>query len=325
MAPTGGDEPAKIRDLDTRLVRTFAAVARAGSFTRAADRLGLTQQGASGHVRRLESLLGCVLFERSRSRVELTRQGAALLAQANTLLMATDELFDSSIAETPRIRIAEIRGRRMMQECWRVHRRTYPGHRASFFDLLSSEQIKAVLLGQLDVGMGRLVEHVSGLDSAPLRLDAIQVMSIHPLNAASLRHSRLGYPGMVGDRFLSWSRFCEDLAADHGIELEKVPHDNTMLETIGQEQISGEIPPVLALNGMHDYPDSDSFSFHWLDDVQPYYPWSLFWRRNESRPEVRSFIETALNVADDRGWRSLLERDVPIWVPPDGRNHLPAS
>lgn len=324
MSPAA-DEPAQIRDLDTRLVRTFATVARAGSFTKAAAELGLTQQGASSHIRRLESLLGCILFERSRSRVELTSQGASLLAHAHALLMATDVLFDSSAAATPRIRIAEIRGRRMMQECWHVHRRNHPTHRASFFDLLSSEQINAVLHGQLDVGMGRLVGRVSGLESAPLRLDAVLVMSIHPLETVSLGESRLGYPGMVGDRFLSWSRFCEELANDHGIELEKVPHDNTMLEAIGQGQITGELPPILALNGMHDYPDSESFSFQELADVQPYYPWSLFWRRHESRPEVLAFIETALSVAHQRGWRSLLDRDVPLWIPPDGEEHLATS
>ncbi len=312
------------RDIDTRLVRTFAAVARERSFTQAAIKLGLTQQGVSNHIRKLENLLEYPVFERHHSQVVLTVQGNRLLPYAHAVMVATDNMLGLSSSERPPIRVAEIRGRRMMQDCWKVYRRSNPKQRVSFFDMLSVEQIQAVLEGRLDVGMGRLMEPIPGIESAPLRLDALMVLSIHPLDSISLKESRLGYTGLFSDRFLGWSTFCQQLAHDFGVELEVVPHDNTMLEAIGQGQISGEIPPILALSGMRDYPDSEYYNWYEFDDVQPYYPWSLFWRKHEAREEVLSFVDSALGVARENNWLSTGSRDVPTWVPPDGRNHLEA-
>ena len=315
MVSPSSHEGGRIRDLDTRLVRTFVTVAEEGSFTRAAAKLGLTQQGASGHIQRLEMLLGCLLLERSGARVTITAQGSDLLAYCHTLLIATDSLFNATAAESPRIRIGEVRGRRMMADCWQVHRHSHPTHRASFYDLLGVEQVEAVRHGQLDVGMCRLDSPVSGLNSAPLRLDPVMVMSVRQLGPVHLKGNRLGYTGL-GDRYRPWVSFCELLAARYSIELEKVEYDNTMIEAIGRGQIVGEIPPILAMKGMRDYADSDPFVFHQLEDVQPYYPWSLFWRSHESRLEVKAFVATVLRVAREREWDRVTDRDVEIWVPP---------
>ena len=53
-------------DFDSRLLRAFVAVAEDLSFTRAAERLHLTQQALSGQVRQLEARSGTPLFERTR-------------------------------------------------------------------------------------------------------------------------------------------------------------------------------------------------------------------------------------------------------------------
>lgn len=58
-------------------LRTFVAVAEAGSFTRAAERLGLTQAAVSQHIGHLEDQLGPLLIRRPRA-LELTPAGRAL-------------------------------------------------------------------------------------------------------------------------------------------------------------------------------------------------------------------------------------------------------
>lgn len=65
-------------------VRTFDAIVEHGSFTRAADQLGLTQAAVSQHVRHLEERLGPLLIRRPR-RLELTPAGEALLAYSREL------------------------------------------------------------------------------------------------------------------------------------------------------------------------------------------------------------------------------------------------
>ncbi|MFE2638233.1 LysR family transcriptional regulator [Streptomyces scopuliridis] len=76
--------------VESRPVRYFVAVAEERSFTRAAERLGITGPALSRAIRNLETDLGVRLFERSTRVVELTEPGAVLLAHARPALEALD-------------------------------------------------------------------------------------------------------------------------------------------------------------------------------------------------------------------------------------------
>jgi DNA-binding transcriptional LysR family regulator len=65
-------------DVDTRLLRYFAAVAAEGNLTRAAERLFVSQPALTKQIKRLESQLGVRLFTRSRAGMTLTPAGQAL-------------------------------------------------------------------------------------------------------------------------------------------------------------------------------------------------------------------------------------------------------
>ena len=58
-------------------LRTFEAVARQLSFTRAADELALTQSAVSHQIGALERHLGARLFSRLNPGIELTAEGAS--------------------------------------------------------------------------------------------------------------------------------------------------------------------------------------------------------------------------------------------------------
>ncbi|UTW07626.1 LysR family transcriptional regulator [Pseudomonas benzenivorans] len=64
--------------LNPQWLRSFATLAEQGSFTRAAERLDLTQAAVSQHVQRLEERLGPLLIRRPR-QFELTPAGRALI------------------------------------------------------------------------------------------------------------------------------------------------------------------------------------------------------------------------------------------------------
>ena len=64
--------------LNPQWLKTFAALAESGSFTRAAERLDLTQAAVSQHLRHLEDRLGPLLIRRPRG-TELTPAGHLLL------------------------------------------------------------------------------------------------------------------------------------------------------------------------------------------------------------------------------------------------------
>jgi hypothetical protein len=61
-------EDIMIDRLPPDLLRSFVAVAQTGSFTRAAERVHLSQSTVSQHINRLEDLVGKLLFERDAAR-----------------------------------------------------------------------------------------------------------------------------------------------------------------------------------------------------------------------------------------------------------------
>lgn len=305
-------------DVDTRLLRAYLAVARQGSFTRAAAVLGVSQQAVSQQVRRLEDLLGQRLFARNGSGVAMTAKGFDLRPQAEAVVRATDVLFRRARGAEGVIRVGEIRGRHMMQEVMASHRRHRPQDVVSVQDLTGEEQVEALQAGHLDVAMDRLTAALPGIAQTPLRFDPLMVMSVREVEHPTLRSTRLGNAFTARERFRGWQAFCAVVQDELNVVFEHVPHDISMLEAIGQGQIRGDYPPVVALQGLKDYPGAEGFTFQWFEDVQPYFAWSLLWRADETRSEVLAFIDTARDVARARGWLRLPREAAPAWFPANG-------
>ena len=72
--------------MELRHLRTIAAVARHGSFTKAAEELHLAQSAISQQIRRLEHELGVEVFRRTSRKVELTAEGRVILGYAQRVL-----------------------------------------------------------------------------------------------------------------------------------------------------------------------------------------------------------------------------------------------
>ncbi|HYD61454.1 MAG TPA: LysR family transcriptional regulator [Noviherbaspirillum sp.] len=73
-------------------MRTFVAVAEAGSFRAGAARLLRVQSAVSHAVANLEAQLGVTLFDRSGHRPELTAEGRSLLVDVRAILLKVDAL-----------------------------------------------------------------------------------------------------------------------------------------------------------------------------------------------------------------------------------------
>ncbi|MER8184332.1 LysR family transcriptional regulator [Kitasatospora sp. NPDC094015] len=78
-------------DIDTRLLRYFAAVYEDGQLTGAAARLSVSQPTLTKQIRQLEAQLGVLLFERSREGMAPTPAGDALAARSAALLAGWEE------------------------------------------------------------------------------------------------------------------------------------------------------------------------------------------------------------------------------------------
>jgi len=77
--------------LDLDQLRTFVAIADAGSFTRAAETVHKTQSAVSMQMRRLEERLGKPIFGRDGRSAKLTEDGERLLGYARRMVRLSDE------------------------------------------------------------------------------------------------------------------------------------------------------------------------------------------------------------------------------------------
>lgn len=85
-------------------LKSFVTVVNLGSFTKAADRLNLSQPAISGHIRSLEEEFGIFLFERGYRTIRPTENAYELLPRAEALLREADGLISRAkeLSETRR-------------------------------------------------------------------------------------------------------------------------------------------------------------------------------------------------------------------------------
>ena len=82
--------------VELRHLRYFVAVADAGTFTHAAERMFVAQPTLSQQIRRLEELVGTPLLQRRREGVRLTTAGTVLLEESRAVL----SLIDHGVSRT---------------------------------------------------------------------------------------------------------------------------------------------------------------------------------------------------------------------------------
>lgn len=100
--------------IETSQLHTLVAVARAESFSKAAEDLNVTQSAISQSVKNLENKIGVKLFKRSGKKVVLTSEGEKLYSLASGFLIHLDETLgeiqDSKNAMSGNVRIGTLLG-----------------------------------------------------------------------------------------------------------------------------------------------------------------------------------------------------------------------
>ncbi|MFG3662257.1 LysR family transcriptional regulator [Streptomyces sp. NPDC047706] len=96
--------------MDLALLRTFVTVHRAGSFTRAAALLGLSQPAVTSQIRTLERQLGRPLFLRQARGVTPTTTGDELAHKAAPHLDALVEIAESGLDDESSLRTLHLAG-----------------------------------------------------------------------------------------------------------------------------------------------------------------------------------------------------------------------
>jgi DNA-binding transcriptional LysR family regulator len=139
-------------NIPTEIIRTIAVVAETGSFSKAGDRLGLSQPAISSQVKRLQLLVGGPIFDKASPGITFTPKGKLILAYARRLLDANDQILLLGGAATEarpiRLGLSLLYVERFL-EVWRSAE--HPACDVSIVCDHSSELAKALAEGYLDV------------------------------------------------------------------------------------------------------------------------------------------------------------------------------
>jgi len=145
--------------MDIAALQAFLAVAETSSFSRAAERVYLTQPAISKRIAALEHELGAPLFDRISRRVQLTEAGRALHARAQVILNEIEDARRSLANLSGQIRGAlalatshHIGLHRIPQTLKRFHAR-YPDVHLDLRFMDSEQACHAVVRGELELAV----------------------------------------------------------------------------------------------------------------------------------------------------------------------------
>ncbi len=178
--------------LELRHLRYFTVVADELHFGRAAARLSLSQPSLSLQVKQLEDILGARLFDRHSRRVALTDAGRVFMESALRMLRDVDaavlatQQANEGHTGTLRLGFGPMLMLSSLGRAVQTYRARHPSVQVDLRELPTSEQIAAVLRGDLDVGFVRDAEPDARLHVEPFAREPLLIALHrgHPLAAA---------------------------------------------------------------------------------------------------------------------------------------------
>ncbi|WP_304305746.1 LysR family transcriptional regulator [Pseudacidovorax intermedius] len=188
-------------------LRVFLAVAESGHFTRAAERLGMSQSSLSAALSKLERELGARLFDRHTRACRMSDAGAALLPAARRLVADWDHLVadaqDFGRFARGRVAVAAPNAQcaLLLPPVIRAFGESHPGVRVVLHDVPEHEVHALVRSGAADLGIATQTDARTDLVASPLQSDEfVAVMAPdHPLAARrSLEWSQLARSPVIG-------------------------------------------------------------------------------------------------------------------------------
>jgi DNA-binding transcriptional LysR family regulator len=155
-------------------LRAFVAVAESLSFSRAAERLHVSQPALSNQIKLLEEDLDARLFERDRRSVSLTAAGKDILDDAGRLLSAAEDIkqrvrrVSTGALGTLRIGFVASATADIVPRMAVAFRRNFPEVALELKNVPTVPQIDALRLRSLDVGIVRLPLREPDIEVLPL-------------------------------------------------------------------------------------------------------------------------------------------------------------
>lgn len=221
--------------MEHRLLEYFIAVGEDLHFTKAAERLGITQPTLSHQIRLLEQELGTALIQRIGKKNYLTQAGAILLEHARRVVYEVEQA-KLEIGQITGVQRGQLRigcsGNHLLEDKLISFHRQYPGIELTVLELATEETRAGLLANQLDLGVVFLPLQDEQIVSRPLFDEALVLV-------VSSQHAYAELPEVTLEQVAQLPlvlfppkfyvrQLLDTACADQGIEIRPVMELSTM-------------------------------------------------------------------------------------------------
>jgi len=285
--------------MELRQLQYFVVLAEELHFSRAAQRLHISQPPLSVAIKQLEGQLNALLFERSSKEVRLTAAGKFLLEQARDILERSRraELDTRAVAQGMagclRLGFVGSSMYRGLPEALAQLKALHGQVRIDLHELNSAEQVAALQQGKIDLGLMHTSATPSGLKTCTLLREPFMVCmpAQHPLasqtklSISSLAKERLVlFSGVISpEYFRSIHSLCLRAGFDPELRHE-VRHWLSVLALVSKDQGVSIVPACLQRVGM------PGLAFLPISPSSDYSEMQAMWRAAPQHPLVMALL-----------------------------------
>lgn len=245
--------------MNTVFLRYFLAAAETGNFTRAAERLHVTQPTLSAGIARLEDMLGARLLERGR-HVRLTPAGSRFVSRAQVMLAEWQQAQADLRSEQPRQRLRLALGPALpfgpIERLLGQLHQAAPDIELELSETTPAAAATRLAQKRLDVMLGELTGSWPDSDSLVLLREpyGIAITRNHPLAT----RNRCRIADLASMTFV-WRSHCEQQErarrafAEHGLRpriMLRTASENRVAALVTAGLAAAFVPESLALAGM---------------------------------------------------------------------------
>jgi DNA-binding transcriptional LysR family regulator len=214
--------------MDLRQLEMFQAIVETGSFTRAGEKLFVSQSAISRQIKLLEEELGDRVFNRIHKRVYLTPTGKILLQYSRKIFNEL-RLMTSEISELTHLRRGNLDLGGGMSVCTylfpvllKEYQRRYPNVSLRIATGITEEILRMLRANELDLALLSLPFDDPDLDVVPVLTEELVLVmkSGHPLN----QKKSISFADLTACTFIHFERgsntrkLLDQLFAEEGIE-----------------------------------------------------------------------------------------------------------
>jgi LysR family transcriptional regulator, benzoate and cis,cis-muconate-responsive activator of ben and cat genes len=299
--------------MELRHLRYFIAVAEELNFSRAAERLNVSQPPLSRQIRDLESELNVKLFERNHQEVKLTIVGRALLARARELMREAELLraraheMEGEVYEELQLGYAPAPTAAIIAGILARYHELAPGASVTLHDLSLSEILTGLRAKKLHAGLTLRPRpgEMHGLEFEPLRRYSVGIICAKSCPLAQLsgiRPSAVSIGNLIGYRAAEFPEYHQWVAKVLGVSKRRV---------IISQECDGVLSIIAAVESGHAPAVVGEFTTAIAGDRVCYIPFvskasfmdvGLLCRKSDTAENVKKLIAASSHLKEGSKW-----------------------